>query len=78
MRKKAASYIYFRKKNLKQYLNDGYVPARIVYGTNELDAGEFVYVNSVQYASKSSDDFVEVISAKTGRAHFAKKNNVRL
>jgi hypothetical protein len=66
------------KKSKAEYLNDGYVEAKLKNSAQSLKKGQEVLINAEEFASLGSDDLIDVIDAKTAKSYLVPKGDINV
>lgn len=66
------------KKTKSQYLNDGYVDAKVHKASTDLKKGQMVMVNAEDYTSLGDDDLLTVINPNTEKETIVKKADLKV
>ncbi len=67
-----------KKKSKDQYLNDGYVEAKVQDNVNGLKKGQTVFVNAEEYTSLGDTDLLNIIVPETDKSKIVKKASLKV
>ena len=72
------TYSVVEKKSKDQYLNDGYVEAKVQDNVNGLKKGQTVFVNAEEYTSLGDTDLLNIIVPETDKSKIVKKVSLKV
>ncbi len=72
------TYSVVEKKSKDQYLNDGYVEAKVQDNVNGLKKGQTVFVNAEEYTSLGDTDLLNIIVPETDKSKIVKKASLKV
>ena len=72
------TYSIVEKKSKDQYLNDGYVEAKVQDNVNGLKKGQTVFVNAEEYTSLGDTDLLNIIVPETDKSKIVKKASLKV